>query len=261
MSSAKDLIVKPISSKDANEICKRIHYSGKVTNNSQLHFGIFLRGSCEGVMQFGPGIDKSKLINLVHGTTWNGFMELNRMAFSSALPKNSESRAMGYVFRLMRKQYPHIKWIVSFSDAAQCGDGAIYRSVGFDLTQINPNKSMWRMPDGDVICQLAVTIGSGGIHRKYGYKATDSFGTFVKRIGATLIPGYQLRYIKIIDETWLNRKNYTIIPYSKITELGIGMYRGEKILRASSVESSTADIQSAGDGESPIVALHLPERE
>lgn len=124
--SAKDIHVAPIASQDANALVKRIHYSGKVTQNSQLHFGVFYNGKLEGAMQFGPSMDKRKTKELVKGTLWNNFLELNRMAFSDKLPRNSESRALGVAFRLIRKHYPHIEWIVSFADGTQCGDGTIY---------------------------------------------------------------------------------------------------------------------------------------
>jgi hypothetical protein len=73
------------------------------------------------------------LIDLVHGTKWNEFIELNRMAFSEFLPKNSESRAIAIAIKLIKKKAPHIKWIISFADGTQCGDGTIYRAAGFDL--------------------------------------------------------------------------------------------------------------------------------
>ena len=41
MGKAKDLIVKVIPSKLANEFIIKHHYSGKVVQNSQLHFGVF----------------------------------------------------------------------------------------------------------------------------------------------------------------------------------------------------------------------------
>ena len=44
MDSAKDIHVAPISRADADRIVKRVHYSGKVVQNSQLHLGVFLRG-------------------------------------------------------------------------------------------------------------------------------------------------------------------------------------------------------------------------
>ena len=123
MVSAKDIVVKPITSQAANALVKRVHYSGKVVQNSQLHFGVFLNGSLQGAMSFGPPINKKGTINIVAQTQWNGMIELNRMAFSDVLPRNSESRAMAIAFRLIKKHYPHIEWVVSFSDGTQCGDG------------------------------------------------------------------------------------------------------------------------------------------
>ena len=52
MASAKDIVIKPISAKAANALVKRVHYSGKVVNNSTLHLGAFLNNKLEGVMAF-----------------------------------------------------------------------------------------------------------------------------------------------------------------------------------------------------------------
>ena len=42
MGRAKEIIVKVIPAKIANEFVKKHHYSGKVVPNSTLHFGCFL---------------------------------------------------------------------------------------------------------------------------------------------------------------------------------------------------------------------------
>ena len=139
MASAKNLLIKPISSAAATKVVKAIHYSGKVAANSQLHFGAFWNGKLEGAMQFGPSLDKRKTQALVADTKWNSFLELNRMAFSEVLPRNSESRALSVAMRLIKKHYPHIDWIISFSDGTQCGDGTKYRAAGFHLTSIKKN--------------------------------------------------------------------------------------------------------------------------
>ena len=123
--SAKEIRVEPISGADARTFVKHWHYSGSVMQQSQLHFGAFLDGRLHGALQFGPCIDKRKIQPLVTGTGWNGFLELNRMAFDEILPKNSESRVIAICFRLIKKHYPHIKWVISFADACQCGDGQI----------------------------------------------------------------------------------------------------------------------------------------
>lgn len=237
MGRAKDIIVKVIPAKIANEFVKRWHYSGKVVQNSQLHFGAFLDGVLHGVMQFGPSLDKRKIQGLVSGTKWNEFIELNRMAFDDVLPRNSESRCIAVAMKLLRKNAPHLKWVISFADGAQCGDGAIYRASGFLLTSIKENQSNLIFPDGEVCSTVSITAflhGKGGLlpgilAKKYGVKLTGaSYLPFIK-IGAKPIPGYQLRYIYFIDKTQKKNLTVPILPFSKIDEIGAGMYKGENI--------------------------------
>ncbi len=228
--SAKEIEVKPINSKAAAVLVKRVHYSGTCAANSQLHLGVFYRGKLEGVMQYGPPIDKRKVIGLVEGTKWNEFLELNRMAFSDVLPRNSESRALAVSFKLIRKHYPHIKWVLSFSDATQCGDGTIYRAAGFALTQIRKNTMLLRMPDGDVVPSLTITNGQSGKKRLCEkYNVPFYSGAHIKPfldIGAKKIAGFQIRYIKILDNSC--KLACETLPYSAIQEAGAGMYKGEK---------------------------------
>lgn len=141
MGRAKEISLKVIPGKVANPFVRRHHYSGTVVNNSCLHFGVFLDGRLHGVMSYGPSLNKSKILPLVAGTGWNEYLELNRMAFDSVLPRNSESRAISLSIRLLKKYAPHVKWIVSFADACSCGDGAIYRASNFVLTGIKENEA------------------------------------------------------------------------------------------------------------------------
>ena len=157
MGAAKDIVLRPIPAAEADALVRRVHYSGKTVNNSQLHIGVFYQGQLEGAMQFGPSLDKRKLMGLVEGTGWNEFIELNRMAFTDALPRNSESRALSIAMRLIKKYAPQIKWVVTFADGTQCGDGAIYRAAGFVLTAIKRNDQIWVAPDGEVTTRMVAT--------------------------------------------------------------------------------------------------------
>ena len=56
--------------------------------------------------------------------------------------------------------------------------------------------------------------------------------------GGTLLPGWQLRYIYFIDKSKQKDLTVPIIPFSRIDELGAGMYRGEKIAVADRKEAS-----------------------
>lgn len=215
--SAKEIEVRPITAALARAVVRQHHYSGKVVNNSQIHLGVFLRGSLEGAMQFGPSMDKSKLIGLVRDTAWGGFIELNRMAFSEALPRNSESRALGVALRMLRKHYPVLEWVVSFADATQCGDGTIYRAAGFSLTGVQKNKQLLRLPDGSIHINMT---GSKGRHILKDGRAG-------KPEGAKALPGFQMRYVYFLNPAARERLTAPVLPFSAIAEAGAGMYLGK----------------------------------
>ena len=237
MGRAKEIELKVIPAKIANNFIRKHHYSGKVVNNSKLHFGVFLDNQLHGVMSYGSSIDKSKIISLVSGTKWNEFLELNRMAFDSVLPRNSESRAISQSIKLIKKNAPHIKWIISFADGCQCGDGTIYRASNFVLTGIKENEALFRLPSGDVIHSLTLRSSPNKPRPELGGKSlyevsggTYSTKNWEKISGATPIKGYQLRYIYFIDKSYRNRLTVPEIPYSKIYEIGAGMYKGQKVI-------------------------------
>ena len=210
MSRVKDIELKVIPANIANNFIKKHHYSGKVVNNSYLHFGAFLDKKLHGVMQFGHSMDKAKIQPLVKGTEWNGFCELNRMAFDDFLPRNSESYCIGKALRLIKKNAPHIKWVVSFADGCSCGDGTIYRASNFVLTQIKKNATMW-------------------INDKGEKKQNMSFHSDrTLKDGFKRLEGYMFRYIYFIDKRKQKDLMCDIIPFAKIKELGADMYLGQK---------------------------------
>ena len=214
MGRAKEIIVKVIPSKIANEFVKKHHYSGKVVPNSTLHFGCFLDNKLHGVMSYGPSINKKGTINLVKNTGWNDFIELNRMVFTDYLPKNSESRCIAITIKLIKKNAPHIKWIITFADGTQCGDGTIYRASGFRLVGIAENTALKINPETK---EVVHTIQAYHLKITSEFKKWDSF------------EGKQLKYIYLIDKSC--KISVPIIPFSKIEEIGASMYKGEKINR------------------------------
>jgi hypothetical protein len=273
MGDAKRLIVKPIYAKDANKIVQSLHYSGKTVQNSQLHLGVFLDGKCGGAMQFGPSLDKRKMVGLVEGTLWNEFIELNRMAFADWLPRNGESRAIGYAFRWMRKEYPHIKWCVSFADGCQCGDGTIYRASGFVLTGLKVNNQIWEAPEGETFSRTSLTDGRSKQQQQQAKqvisRTTTTKGKHITEDGASSMkryieagwkpkPGFQLRYIYFLDPTARERLTVPILPFSEIDRRGAGMYKGEPRVR--SVDSDTSTVQVEESGANPTRTLLVNEK-
>lgn len=239
MGRAKEVIVKVIPSKIANPFIKSHHYSGKVVNNSCLHFGAFLDGRLHGVMSYGPSLDKKKILGLVEGTGWNDYLELNRMAFDDYLPRNSESYCIAQSIKLIKKNAPQIKWIISFADGCSCGDGTIYRASNFVLTDIKKNNNLVQLPNGEKIHKMTLESNPKSPRPELGgkcyYDITGGkfdFKKYVQAVRGTVLTGYQLRYIYFVDKSYRNRLTVPEIPFSKIDEIGAGMYKGKKITQA-----------------------------
>lgn len=223
MGRAKEILVKVIPAKIANEFVKLNHYSGKFVPNSIIHFGCFLDGKLHGVLSYGNSMDKYKVGATVKNTGWNEFIELNRMAFDEYLPKYSESRCIAITIKLLKKNAPHIKWIISFADGSQCGDGTIYRASGFYLIGIKENKQILEW-DGKIIAKKTLDNKNyPSINGKY-------FSRHLLETGqAKPIEGFQLKYIYFIDKNKIQDLTVPILPFSKIDELGAGMYKGNKV--------------------------------
>ena len=60
MGRAKEIEIRVIPSSIANPFIRSHHYSGKVVNNSKLHFGAFLDGRLHGVLSYGPASTRRK---------------------------------------------------------------------------------------------------------------------------------------------------------------------------------------------------------
>lgn len=249
MGRAKDIIVKVIPAKIANEFVKRHHYSGKVVPNSTLHFGCFLDFKLHGVLSYGTSMDKRKVLPLVQPCLWNEMLELNRMAFDDFLPSNSESRCIAISIKLIKKNAPHIKWILSYSDGTQCGDGTIYRASGFYLTGIKENKTILQW-NGKIIADKTLNNSN--------YKLKGISAGVAKKQGAKPLNGFQLRYIYLIDKSC--KITVPILPFSKIDEMGAGMYKGQKKQAQLPHKGEGAAFQPSGAFDS-TAALNLKTNE
>ena len=189
-----------------------------------LYLGVWLDHNLIGSMSFGRAIDIRKSRRLVHGTAWDGFVELGRLCMVDDTPPNVESRALSVALRLIRREYPYIEWVQTFADATQSGDGTIYRALGFLLTQIKVNRQLMRGTATDSGKAIAAVTASKGVYAlRQGGKSSIQW---LKDAGYEYIPGYQLRYVKFLYPDMEHRLMCPILPYTEIDRVGAGMYKG-----------------------------------
>lgn len=126
-----DFYVVQIPCATAREVIRREHYSHSVVNNSYLHLGVFREGAFEGVLQWGYALNPARAGKVVEGTVQGQYMELNRMWLSDDAPRNSESRAISYALKYIRRACPSVAWVQSFADERCQGLGWSIRHVHF----------------------------------------------------------------------------------------------------------------------------------
>lgn len=234
MGQAKDIVVKVLPARIANDFVRQNHYSHKIAATGLISFGAFLDGRLIGVAQWGRPINKYLHIGIVEGTGWNDFLELNRLVCIDDTPRNTESRFISICIKLIKKNAPQIKWVISFADATQCGDGTIYRASGFKLISINDSEQLYILPNGEKVHLMALQGGHYSSKRKEmlakGYTNPKKYIT--EELKGKKLKGKQLKYIYFIDKTCEERLTVPILPFSEIDRKGAGMYKGEKITQA-----------------------------
>ena len=59
-----------------------------------------------------------------------------------------------------------------------------------------------------------------------------NFKKYVEYVNGEILSGFQLRYIYFIDKSYRKKLTVQEIPFSRIDEMGAGMYKGEKVAQA-----------------------------
>lgn len=74
--------------------------------------------------------------------TW---MELRRMAIASDAPKNTASRMLGVMARLIKKKFPNVERLISYQDV-ESHRGTIYKAAGWTVGSKHRGGS-WNRPN------------------------------------------------------------------------------------------------------------------
>ena len=123
--------VAAIPAQKARETILRHHYSQSIVNNSYIHLGVYYKGNFAGVLQFGYALQPACAGGIVEGTVQGEYLELNRMWLAEVCPRNSESMAISYAVKYIRRASPSVAWIQSFADE-RCGRlGVVYQASNF----------------------------------------------------------------------------------------------------------------------------------
>jgi len=201
----RDFYVAWIPSRLSRELVTKHHYSHRVVNNSYCHLGVYYLRNLAGVLAFGYALNVRAVDKIVPGTGVTEYMELNRMWLADVAPRNSESRAISYAFKYIKRACPSVAWIQSFADE-RCGRlGVVYQASNF--LYCGSHWTEFYYLDGEYYHPMLLTA-----HKKSGQR-----GETLKRNKerAIALKFRQFRYVYFLKKHWRKRLALDLHPYPK----------------------------------------------
>ena len=210
----KRIQIKGITAQSARHFIKGIHYSGKVVQNSQLNLGAFYEGRFIGAMQFGPSMNGRTGMRYVTGTKRGQYLELNRFCMVQDAPKNAESRSLAMAFKLIRKNCPNVKWIITYADG-RCMGGVIYKACGFLYLGKSDESTFYTLPDNDLIHKLVFTAHA--LKKRPDLRGKPIAEQLELFYGQPCPPFkvLQYKYLKFMDPAWRDKLTVPVMKYEQ----------------------------------------------
>ena len=201
----RDLSVRPIDSKTARRICEKHHYLGSYPGGGLLNFGIFADHALVGVAVFAAG--PYNVHRYFTGAKRGQVITLSRFWLEDRCGRNSESRILGVICRLLRRWQNTAKAIVAYSDPEAGHDGAIYRAAGFLYLGFSVGMQVYRLRDGSIHHSRSISHRYGTHSLKY----LRGIGVSVEAVPQQ--PKYL--YVTFLDPDWRERLRVPALPFSK----------------------------------------------
>ena len=232
MSSRHKLRLDWCSHEAAKYACEKWHYSKNVPVGKIVKIGVWENGSFIGVVLFSCGSSGVGCFGKQFDASAFETCELSRVALRRH--DAQVSRIVSIAIKLLRKQSPDLRLVVSYADPEQGHTGGIYQAGNWvytgrsaaDRAYIDISGKRWH----------SRSISKSGWKTRLGRKtrAPKPDGMYV----VYLMPKY--RYLMPLDDDMRRQVELLRKPYPK---------------RVTSTDSGVPDNQSGGGGASPTVTL------
>lgn len=132
-------------------------------------------------------------------------LELNRMWLDDIAPRNSESRALSYAFKYIKRACPRVAWVQSFADERCSAWGVVYQAANFHY--FGHHWTSFYELDGETYHEMLLSA-----HKKGGQRGSYLRENLHRAIKRKL---RQFRYIYLIKLSWRKRFKKLPLPYPK----------------------------------------------
>lgn len=124
-----DYDVRRIQSKPAMEYIRANHYSHGCHNGPSPCYGLFDGERLIGVLMFATPCSENVRASVFGADRKAAVTELHRLHILDVTPKNAESYFIARCLKLLKKDKPEIKAVLSFSDRTEGHEGTIYKAT------------------------------------------------------------------------------------------------------------------------------------
>ena len=201
--------VKEIERNIANKIIIENHYSHKIYSATYIHLGVYINGELVGILQYGYAMNPASQGSLVKDTEIDEYLELNRMWLDDKAPRNSESKAISYSFKYIKRKFNgKIKWVQSFADERCKRFGVVYQACSFKYYGEH-TQTFWEL-NGIVYHNIQMTVSKG---TKRYTPEVEYLQTHKDQ--ATKLTLRQFRYLFFIDKKYEKKCLLKELPYPK----------------------------------------------
>lgn len=202
--SPRDITARIIPPAVARTLFERHHYLHSMPGGTRLCFGAFVGEVLLGALSLGVGPRNAH--RLIDGATADDGLTLTRLWLDDRLPKNSESRFLGLVFRALRR-HTSVKFVVTYADPAVDHVGYIYQATNWLYTGLSQAHPLLDLGDG--VPRHTRSVGSA--LGTYSARYLRREGLRVRTIPRP--PKH--RYIFFLDPAWRSRLRVPMLPYPK----------------------------------------------
>lgn len=127
------------------------------------------------------------------------------MWLDEAAPRNSESKALAYSIRLIRRIRSAVKWIQSFADERRGLFGTVYQAAGF--TFHGEHRGIFWELDGEFYHNSLMTNGKSNGPRSMHLRANKD--------RATRLTLRQFRYLRFLQQQFAKGCRHPVRPFPK----------------------------------------------
>lgn len=198
----KCLVVRSVPPRVIRHLIVEHHYLRAMPAACWRCFGVYAGDNLMGAAVFTAGPRHG--YRVLTGARPQQVAVLARLWLSDDLPKNAESRVIGILLRLLRRERQW-KLLLSYADPAAGHSGIIYRATGWlYLGRGQPSRYL-DLGDGELVHPRTA----------YGRFGANNVGHLLRTgiAARQLIQGGKHRYVYILDPAWRWRLRDTVQPY------------------------------------------------